>query len=505
MNVLMLGGVAHWTNKASRVNYYSSTHRLLPLSGIYNPREPSTTYRTHHTILTKHNNYALPANQQLCRGSNSRTMTKFTPNPDVFSDESVLNHDVHTPCEFPGREQAESDYIDALQPVIDDNPPNHIMVRGRPGTGKTSMTKYLLAHLEEDCANHGIDVSSLYVNLDTGKNGTSSYHAAVKIANKARELRHEPEDRYDTIKPRGHSEHEVYNKLFDELNAIGDTILIVLDEIHELTDDSLLYQLPRASTNGNLDKGTHVGIIGISNNPDALSHTSNDVDDAFNPDSVRFGTYSTSHLTAILRDRAAEAYYDDAIESSVVPYCAARVASRSSSAREAIDLLHKAGKVAKKNGDSTVTDEHVKIADDVLERDAAKESLRALTTQEKCSLLAIATKHSIDHEPTPTRELYQQYQKCAEACEYNVLSENRFADRLQSIEHLRLTGSKIDADGGRQRVYWLDTNYAILIETLGEINEEFTPILEVVSRNLRDNPFADTDQLQDIDIYQDAI
>jgi len=46
----------------------------------------------------------------------------------------------------------------------------------------------------------------------------------------------------------------VFNVLFDELDKVGGTVLIVLDEIDNIgDDDDLLYELPRAEANGYVD------------------------------------------------------------------------------------------------------------------------------------------------------------------------------------------------------------------------------------------------------------
>jgi len=57
----------------------------------------------------------------------------------------------------------------------------------------------------------------------------------------------------------------VFNVLFDELDKVEGTVLIVLDEIDNIgDDDDLLYELPRAEANGYVDN-VWPGVIGISN------------------------------------------------------------------------------------------------------------------------------------------------------------------------------------------------------------------------------------------------
>jgi len=66
------------------------------------------------------------------------------------------------------------------------------------------------------------------------------------------------------LKPTGYPRRQVNEWLWEELDAIGSTVIIVFDEVDHIDDDSILYQIPRARANGNLEE-SKVGIIGISN------------------------------------------------------------------------------------------------------------------------------------------------------------------------------------------------------------------------------------------------
>ena len=67
------------------------------------------------------------------------------------------------------------------------------------------------------------------------------------------------------ISSTGYPQQAVFKKLYAELEDLGGTILLILDEIDAIGDrDELLYELPRARANNNLDTAK-VGLIGISN------------------------------------------------------------------------------------------------------------------------------------------------------------------------------------------------------------------------------------------------
>jgi cell division control protein 6 len=425
-------------------------------------------------------------------------MSKFQPTPQIFADETVLHPNTYEPDEFPAREKEEEEYIAALQPVINDAPPKHLFLKGKPGTGKTSMSKHLLQHLEEDCADHGIDVTSIYVNLNSGPRGISSYGAGVKIINKIRKT---TPGNYEEHPTSGHSEPKVYKTLFKEINTIGGIVLLVLDEIHELTDDSILYQLPRAKSMEKLADDTHVGIIGISNDPQVLRDLSPDVKDTLTQETILFQPYNSTQLEDILAARAEKAFHDAALEDAVIPLCAALAAQCTGSAREALDLLRVAGELARREHETTVTTDHVRDAEKKLDRDATKNTLQGLTLQEQLSLLSLAYEVAGGNAPVPTSDIYSMYEKFCTLQNHKSLHDNRFADRLKSLEQQHLVARQLDATGGRQHVYHLNVDLPLLLEAFDPDPDYTKPVEKILGNALNHNNVDEAD-VEDLDAYE---
>lgn len=166
----------------------------------------------------------------------------FTPTSSIFAQREALLEE-WTPEELVGRESELQQYHAALQPVINNETPSNIFLYGKSGVGKTAASRYLLQALERDAADvDALDLHTVEINCD-GLN--TSYQAAVALVNELR-------DPANQISNTGYPQASVYQFLFDELDRIGGTVLIVLDEVDHIEDDSLLYKLPRARSNGDV-------------------------------------------------------------------------------------------------------------------------------------------------------------------------------------------------------------------------------------------------------------
>jgi cell division control protein 6 len=391
----------------------------------------------------------------------------------IFDNDRVLNHDSYQPDEFPARETQKDKLVNALKPVYRGSPPKNIVLRGKNGTGKTSLVKSLSDTLIQDCSDKGIDVTTVYVNCSSSNNDKSSYATAREITNILRERRNDPNLKQLNT---GYSQTEMFDLLFDELEEFGGTTIIILDELDGLGDEELLYRLPRATTNGDLPPEIDVGLIGITNDPKWINGISPTVKDSLCNEFIEFGPYNSEELKAILYAREDEAFEEGVLGEAVVPYCAAVVAKNSGSARKALELLRKAGEIAEENNANKVTDDHVDRAHAQLGKDSVKKSLKGLTEQEKLALLTVATK-SIDPLDSGTKEvstsdLHDEYKSIAKRHERSMLSYNRFSDRLKSLEQQGFVSSKLLQDDGRKRVYELEVKAEFLIEAFDEFVSE---------------------------------
>lgn len=92
------------------------------------------------------------------------------------------------------------------------------------------------------------------------------------------------------------------------------------------------------------------------------------VEDTLCERELHFSPYDANDLQHILEKRADLAFEAGVLDGDVVPLCAAFAAQDKGSARQALDLLLEAGDLARRNNDSTVTEDHVREAKQLLEK-----------------------------------------------------------------------------------------------------------------------------------------
>jgi len=341
-------------------------------------------------------------------------MTTFTRDTEIFCDEGMLRED-YQPESITAREEELSAYKTALQPVVNGAQPRNIFLYGKTGVGKTAVSRYLLDQLKRDTKQYDdIDLSVYWLNCT---NLSSSYQVAVNLVNTIRPA----ENRISTT---GYPQQRIFDILYEELDAIGGTILLVLDEIDHIgSNDEILYELPRARSNGYLESAKP-GVIGISNDFGFRDNLSPKVKDTLCEEDIHFPPYDGPELEAILHRRAAGALYDDAAKHGVISLCAALAAQDTGSARQALNLLYKAGELARAADESEITEDNVHKAREALEQSQIEHGMRELTQHGHLSLVATLTLALEEETPARVREIYPRYRTIAEQSDIDPFSSS---------------------------------------------------------------------------------
>lgn len=397
-------------------------------------------------------------------------MRRFERKQNVFANKDALGES-YQPDQIEERDEEIEEYMHALQPIIDGWEPNNVFVYGNTGVGKTAVTEFLLDQLQSDVAAYDdIDLSVVFLNCKTLN---SSYQVAVELVNELRPPGNE-------ISSTGYPQQTVFNKLYDELEAIGGTVLLVLDEIDSIGErDELLYELPRARAHGNLEQAK-IGVIGISNDFKFRDELDPRVQDTLCERELQFPPYDAPELENILRSRADVAIREGSVADGVLGFCAALAARDSGSARQALDLLRLAGEVAESEDATCIELDHAERARSRLERERVEEGMRELTTHGRLALLAVVSKTAKQETPCRTRAVYDEYASLCESAGTDTLAQRSVHNHLSDLRMLGILSASENRSGSRGNYY----SY--------ELNVPFTSAIEAMSDVLRLSPEIET-------------
>jgi cell division control protein 6 len=312
---------------------------------------------------------------------------------------------------------------------------------------------------EQRADQQNLDVDTVYVSCANHK---SSYKVACDIV-----------ERYTGENPHGHGQHKVFEMMFDVFEDLAEIVVVVLDEVDSIGDKhDILYSIPRARKQGDV-KSTKLGIIGITNDSTFLSNLDPKVKSSLYDSVIQFDAYESEELQQILSRRADRAFVDGAVDDSAISLCAAFAAQDKGSARQAIDYLYEAGEVALDHSDDLIVDDHVREAEERVEKRYITQSINGLTIQDQATLTAMVSVAVDGDEPARTRRVYSEYSNLCSEIGVNKLAFDRMRDHLLELDMIGvIDGKKRTGDGqGGEKYYWeMSTDTGTTIEVLESIS-----------------------------------
>lgn len=384
-------------------------------------------------------------------GSNSI----FEDDVEIIRDADLFTEE-HTPEKILCRDDVMQDYVNALKPVYKGRPPRNAFLYGDTGVGKTAATKYLLRELEADVrqrnADRGPDEQREFThvrincqNIAPSDGTASSYQVAIALVNEFRD---------DQIASTGYASREVYSMLYEELDEIGGTVLIVLDEVDRVGEsDTLLYDLPRARDIGYVED-TRIGLIGISNDYTFRSNLSPKVRDTLCETEIKFPAYSADELEEIIAARASNALHDETYDKEVLSLCAALAMRNSSgSARRAMDLLKQAAEHAENVGNMPIEPSDVYAAKEELDYGDMVESIIDQDQHKQLIIDAVARLEADGLTPVRTKAIHAIYEQLASAAGDDPLSQRGMYNHLTRLDMLGFLQSFQNNEGLRGGQY----------------------------------------------------
>lgn len=133
-------------------------------------------------------------------------------------------------------------------------------------------------------------------------------------------------------------------------------LALVLNEFdrHQAQTD-IIYDLHHVSA----DVDNELGVVLISNQPPTEIQLDPRSQSRLNYRPVHFPRYDADQLYTIRQDRAGTAFHPDSVTDDALNRIVDRVANMNGDCRHAIELLHRAGRIAERDQAEAVTPEHV--------------------------------------------------------------------------------------------------------------------------------------------------
>jgi cell division control protein 6 len=358
-------------------------------------------------------------------------------------------HTTYIPDQLPHRENEITNIVEIITPSLNKNKPSNILVIGKTGTGKTAVLNYIGRELKKEDSTEE-NCSFLYVNCEIVDN---PYGILFNISNQI------IKDHNNKIPFTGWSLDKVYDTIINYIESESKIFIIVLDEIDKIlqkSGDDIFYFL---TTMNEVLTDSKISIIGVTNNTKFIELLSPKIKSRLGEEKVVFPPYDSEQLESILKRRAELAFESGVIEEGVISLCAGMSAKDSGDARKALDLLRVSAEIAERNGDSLITEAHVRSAWNEMEKDAVQEVIRTLPDQSKMVLMSCITAHENKKNVSViTGDVYSVYKDICNSMYTVPLKEKRVTDLISELDMLGIIHARVKSFGRNGRTREIDIN-----------------------------------------------
>lgn len=362
---------------------------------------------------------------------------KYIKNRKILVSNKAVFQNSFIPNTLPHRKNQIDKIVSIVAVGLDGEKPTNLMIYGKTGTGKTAVMNYIGKELKK------VDKSEercvyLYVNCVIVE---TAYGILYNIASQF------VKDINQKIPYTGWSFEKLFNELCYYLEEENKVFVIVLDEIDNMIlkkGDLVFYYL--AGINEHLKK-SKVSLIGISNNLKILQMVEPKARSRFGGESINFPSYNNQELQDILTDRIKDIVDEDVIEPQVIPLIAAIAAKQDGDARLALGILKTAIDAAERNGDTTVAEAHVRLAQETIEFDITDEAIKNLTPHSKVVLYAIIKCTEKNLKTITTGDIYVVYREICNIVTLSPNTQRRVTDLISELDMLGLVTANIKSFG----------------------------------------------------------
>ncbi len=390
---------------------------------------------------------------------------KFMKMPEIYKKRDVLGN-YFIPDELPHRD----DQIRAIAQIMvcvlrsSTSLPSNIFLYGKPGTGKTAVIKHVLKKLAEKCLSSNMPAPNwVYINCNRVSSG---YRILANIYNDI-----DPEN---PVSSTGLPKDVLLKRLCSLLDEkIGNAVcFIILDEIDSIKNktakDNLLYILSRI--NETLKK-CKINIIGISNVLNFKDDLDSRVCSSLCEEEIVFPAYQALELYEILKRRISAAFIPGIVSEGAIRLCSALAAKENGDARRALSLLRRSGDIIARRGLTKLTEAHIYMAQNQIDRDRTEIFIKDLPMHQKAILLSIYLNFKYKQkQDSSSGEIYSTYcELLSKTYGLNKLTSRRVSTLVKELDLAGITSSKVVSfgrKGGRTRMISLKANDEIVVKCL---------------------------------------
>ncbi|MDV7351354.1 orc1/cdc6 family replication initiation protein [Halorubrum distributum] len=330
----------------------------------------------------------------------------------MITDARVLQPEF-IPQEVTHRDAEVNTLSSVLQPILDGNSTDPVFLHGPSGVGKTCIAQFTVERLRENV----VDLNHQYVNCWEDYSRFKTLYALLEGINKTIDI---------------HRQSTPRDQLLDRLRDYdGSPYVVILDEVDQLEDKSLLYDLYRI-------RG--LTMILIANNEQGVFA---DVDDRINSrlanaTRIHFRQYHHDELVAILQDRVRWGLNPDVIDTKELDSIANNAAG---DARVAIGILRQAARTANAQQMNEISKDVIRKVTPEAKSEIKQKTVDRLTTHQEVLYETIT-----EYGEISPNELYEEY--CNRVSDPKT--QRMVRNYLSKLEHYNL----IEAEGNtRGRTY----------------------------------------------------
>lgn len=339
----------------------------------------------------------------------------------VFKNSFVLDPR-YTPQKLIARDEQIKSLAALFRPILKGSTPHHAMICGLPGTGKSVVLRYVTDRLNRALIKKRVGAS---VNLITVSCNDSSITRILQniLSKLSPDARPKP----------GLPVSTYIGDIFDIMNKTKESLILVLDEFDEIPRTDILYPLVRAYEQETIDPGVYLSVVGVLNDIAFYDTLDARVVSSMRAQTIIFEPYSAPELLEVLEGRR-HAFKQGVLDDEVIPYCAAISARERGDAREAIDLLRKAGELADIESNPIVTLDYVKKAKFLLDVAPNRDTINALPQLHKHILCAYLLLEEEGVSEVRTGNLHARYATMLINHNERPVGIGRFSSTLSGME-----------------------------------------------------------------------